>query len=84
MTNHEPLTAALLLFCVADYIKNSLESASRKANVMNQYEKFKINQELQKIREEIAEIKKNRMYDLDEISDCIINLENKIENLQEG
>lgn len=51
---------------------------------MNQYEKFKINQELQKIREEIAEIKKNRMYDLDKITDCIINLENKIENLQEG
>ncbi len=51
---------------------------------MNQYEKFKINQELQKIRKEIAEMKKNRMCDLDEISDCIIDLQNKIENLREG
>lgn len=51
---------------------------------MNQYEKFKITQELEKIKKEIEEMKRNRMYDIDTISDCIIELENKIENLREG
>ncbi len=50
---------------------------------MNTYEKFKITQELKKIREEIAEMKKNRINDLDAITDYLAKFENQIENLRE-
>lgn len=50
---------------------------------MNEYEKFKINQELKRIREEIEQMKKDRMEDLNSIADHFLDLENKIENLKE-
>lgn len=50
---------------------------------MNGYEKFKINQELKRIREEIEQMKKDRMEDLNAIADHFLDLENKIENLKE-
>lgn len=83
MTNREPLTAALLLFLVADYQKNCLGTKPRKVTIMNGYEKFKIKQELSKIRAEIEEMKKARITDLDGISNYILKLENHIENLKE-